>query len=674
MEGSRIESQKVIPNCDSEPSNSQDDEENHETVRQLSQPKDESDMLDRDHTDCLSSDSDHRITALVADDGDCGDGDGGGNNNSGSQNSNELSLQQSNEAYHIKKPVILVPRAERRGLLSTLCLIEEITDSRDLSNGAKAYIVFLVSIAAMVAPMGGSIFLPALTNVAATLHSTADIINVSYGLYVLSLGIFPLWWSSLSEYYGRRTVYVLSFFLFAVFQIGCALSKNIGSLMIFRILSGGAAASVQAVGAGTLGDIYSVTERGRAMGYFYLGPLMGPLMAPIIGGALTIKWNWRSTQWFMMIFGAITFLLIVLGLPETLARKCPIPGSSSSNSSPDTADKTADVIDPDNGEYNLQDQDDGQLVDTLGPTQSRRSSRSFAIPADLEAEIQSIDNRRRIPQGVNQMSNSLPLPKQPYDFHRFIEKLHHHKHEGVPSDNVKSHNSRIIAYKRIFIAPLRSFRLLRYPPLPLTICFSAYCFFSLYFLNIGIQELYSSPPYSYSSLLVGLTYLPNSVGYVISSIGNGYWSDHIIANSIQKHGKIVPEDRLGMNVYIAIVLFPISLLIFGWTAHAEIFWVVPLVGTFLFGIASMVIFGNTMTYLVDVLPGKGATGVALNNLFRMVLAAIATFVASPLKDAIGYGWLYTILAIGTTFSWFCLYIIKKRGPIWREIYNVKDFY
>jgi MFS family permease len=32
------------------------------------------------------------------------------------------------------------------------------------------------------------------------------------------------------------------------------------------------------------------------MGYFYLGPLLGPLFAPIVGGALTERWGWRSTS------------------------------------------------------------------------------------------------------------------------------------------------------------------------------------------------------------------------------------------------------------------------------------------------------------------------------------------------------------------------------------------
>jgi multidrug resistance protein len=138
---------------------------------------------------------------------------------------------------------------------------------------------------------------------------------------MLSMSIFPLWWSSFSETLGRRTIYLVSFALFTLWNIVAAKSTSIGMLIAMRILGGGAAASVQAVGAGTIADIWESRERGRAMGIFYLGPLLGPLLAPIIGGLLASKWGWRSTQWFQTIFGGLLFILILFCLPETLSFK-----------------------------------------------------------------------------------------------------------------------------------------------------------------------------------------------------------------------------------------------------------------------------------------------------------------------------------------------------------------
>ena len=133
---------------------------------------------------------------------------------------------------------------------------------------------------------------------------------------MLSMSIFPLWWSSFSETAGRRTIYLVSFTLFLLFNILSAISDSIAMLIVMRVLSGGAAASAQAVGAGTIADVWEVKERGKAMGIFYLGPLCGPLFAPIIGGALGEGLGWRSTQWFLAIYGGAVLIFLFFALPE----------------------------------------------------------------------------------------------------------------------------------------------------------------------------------------------------------------------------------------------------------------------------------------------------------------------------------------------------------------------
>ena len=135
---------------------------------------------------------------------------------------------------------------------------------------------------------------------------------------MLSMSIFPLWWSSFSETVGRRTIYLVSFALFLLWNTLAAISTNITMLVIFRLLGGGAASSVQAVGAGTIADVWEVQERGNAMGIFYLGPLMGPLLAPILGGILGEKLGWRSTQWALVIYGGVLLVVLFFAQPETL--------------------------------------------------------------------------------------------------------------------------------------------------------------------------------------------------------------------------------------------------------------------------------------------------------------------------------------------------------------------
>jgi multidrug resistance protein len=163
-----------------------------------------------------------------------------------------------------------------------------------------------------------------LSQVTSDLHTTPTITNLSVAIYMLSMAIFPLWWSAFSDSTGRRTVYLVSMGLGVLFAILAAIAKSISVLIVMRLLSGGASASVQAVGAGTIADLWDPRERGRAMGIFMAGPQLGPLVAPIVGALLANRWSWRSTMWFMVILTGAMVVVLFLLLPETLAHRRPV--------------------------------------------------------------------------------------------------------------------------------------------------------------------------------------------------------------------------------------------------------------------------------------------------------------------------------------------------------------
>lgn len=323
---------------------------------------------------------------------------------------------------------------------------------------------------------------------------------------MLSMSIFPLWWSSFSEQFGRRTIYLTSFFMFIVSSILCAVSTNMPMLIVFRACSGGASASVQAVGAGTIADIWESFERGRAMSIFYLGPLLGPLLAPIFGGILAQELGWQSCMWFLAIYGVCCLLLIFFLLPETLAQ--------------------------------------------------RRMEES--------------------------------LPQQPQDLSRMTTR-----------ESAVVQTKRVAAIlKRFLIDPLSVILFLRFPPVAITVLVAAIAFGALFVANIAIQQKFSLPPYGYSQLIVGLLYGPPGLGYIIASFFGGKWIDNIMAREARKanrydeNGKLIllPEDRMRENMWLANSVYPLSLLVFGWTLHYGIHWTVPSIAMFFFGISSMLVF------------------------------------------------------------------------------------
>jgi multidrug resistance protein len=467
---------------------------------------------------------------------------------------------------------ILVPRTQRRGLLARFTLIPEVENPYHYTRKTKWFLTFIVAFCAMAAPMGSAIVMPVLHEISIVFNASKTVTNMSVAVYMLSMSIFPLWWSSFSERLGRRTIYITSFILFIIFAILSAVSNSIAMLIVVRTLSGGAAASVQAVGAGSIADIWEVRERGRAMGIFYLGPLCGPLFAPIIGGALGEGLGWRSTQWFLVIYGGATLIFIIFALPETLARKGPMPSSQEPATTSSDPEKN---IRPD-------------LIRTLTRASTVQKTKSF-----------------------------------------------------------------LTHMRQIFVDPLKIIAWLQYPPVALTVYYASITFGSLYILNISIQSTFSSAPYNYSTLIVGLLYIPNSAGYLLASLFGGKWIDSIMhreareAGRYDAQGKLIfrPEDRMRENAWIAAILYPTALILYGWTAQYHIHIAVPMVANFFFGVGSMLIFALVNTMLTEFMPKRAASGIALNNFVRNIFSFTGAVVADPAIKGVGNGWLMTILGI-----------------------------
>ena len=64
-------------------------------------------------------------------------------------------------------------------------------------------------------------------------------------------------------------MYLYSLPILVVGSIGVSLAKNIPSLLLWRLLQSLGAAPGLVLGAGVIGDIYKLEERGRAMSVFF---------------------------------------------------------------------------------------------------------------------------------------------------------------------------------------------------------------------------------------------------------------------------------------------------------------------------------------------------------------------------------------------------------------------
>ncbi|KAG9675562.1 MFS general substrate transporter, partial [Aureobasidium melanogenum] len=185
----------------------------------------------------------------------------------------------------------------------------------------KICVVSVLAFCSFLAPMASTTILAAVPEVAATYNTTGTLINASNALYMLFMGLSPMFWGPIGQVYGRRWTQLLSAIFFAGFSVGTALAPNLASFFIFRILTAFQGTSFLIIGSSCIGDIYRPTERATALSWFFSGTLIGPALGPLLGGIIVTYKSWRDIFWLQTGLAVFATVLCCFFLPETIHYK-----------------------------------------------------------------------------------------------------------------------------------------------------------------------------------------------------------------------------------------------------------------------------------------------------------------------------------------------------------------
>ncbi|KAG1466605.1 hypothetical protein G6F56_004657 [Rhizopus delemar] len=174
-----------------------------------------------------------------------------------------------------------------------------------------------VALLVVSAAFGSSVITGRLNGVVESFGCTEEVAILQVSLMVFGFMIGPLLWSPVSEIWGRKPVYVVALALYTIFNIPCAVAKNIETVLVARFFSGFFASVSLTLAGGSISDLFPTETRGFAVAYFAAAPYAGPVLGPIVGGWISVGTeNWRWIYWVNMIFAGVTWIIACI-LPET---------------------------------------------------------------------------------------------------------------------------------------------------------------------------------------------------------------------------------------------------------------------------------------------------------------------------------------------------------------------
>jgi EmrB/QacA subfamily drug resistance transporter len=115
-----------------------------------------------------------------------------------------------------------------------------------------------------------------------------------YTGYLLSLSSLLILAGALADAYGRRRLFVIGLVGFLVTSVACGLAPTLETLILFRIVQGGAGALLVPGSLALLTTTFQGEERGRAFGLWAAMSAATAILGPVVGGVLVETISWRA--------------------------------------------------------------------------------------------------------------------------------------------------------------------------------------------------------------------------------------------------------------------------------------------------------------------------------------------------------------------------------------------
>ncbi len=168
-----------------------------------------------------------------------------------------------------------------------------------------------------VGPVSTDMYLPAFPALAQDLHNQA-VPQYSLASYFLGLAVGQMTQGALSDRLGRRWPLLAGLVLYILASLGCVLSWNTASLVVFRFLTALGASAGLVIPRAVVRDLADGPAAAKMMSKLMLAMGLAPICAPMIGAVCVMFASWRFIFALCTLYGVVAMVCAWRYLPDTL--------------------------------------------------------------------------------------------------------------------------------------------------------------------------------------------------------------------------------------------------------------------------------------------------------------------------------------------------------------------
>ena len=178
---------------------------------------------------------------------------------------------------------------------------------------------------AMFGPFSIDTIFPAFPAIGAQFGADKLAMQQTISVYLVAYALMSIVHGPLSDAIGRRRVILGGLIVFAIASVGCALSKDLTTLLAFRALQGLSSGVGLIVGRAVIRDVLHGDDAQRLMSQVSMIFGVAPALAPVIGGWILGVAHWPAIFWFLVAFSIVLIVATWRALPETHPPQARLP-------------------------------------------------------------------------------------------------------------------------------------------------------------------------------------------------------------------------------------------------------------------------------------------------------------------------------------------------------------
>ena len=181
--------------------------------------------------------------------------------------------------------------------------------------------VALLSACNFVIGMGAFVVIGMVPLLASDLQISTAAAGGTMTAYALGYAVLSPLLVSLTGQVGRRRVMAAGMALFAFAAVISALSQNVTTLYVARILAAAGAGVVTPVGAAVVAALAPKDKQGKMLAAFFFGLTLSQVLGVPVGGWIGYTFGWRVAFWIVVVLAIVMAFFIWTRVPAGLRFK-----------------------------------------------------------------------------------------------------------------------------------------------------------------------------------------------------------------------------------------------------------------------------------------------------------------------------------------------------------------